>query len=322
MPLRSRIPTIALLVLASCSDSDQVGSLSGYGSQTFGIGIPAYLSVADEDGADLHDIEDAHCVEGCTIAQEPDSGTPRWPTWFIAPLAPTFRLHVRGRKGSLQPIVDVDVNGTAEPVDLDRSTRGAGPGVAVLPGTVWTWSWGPGPNVAFAPVRGTAEIDGPFELLSARGFERTFDASIQATSPGDGTVTFTIGTHVQTAKLSCVDVDSVRDVALAPRATAAPFVVPAELAAGSTKSVTLAVDVASSFWVMFTTAEGAIGLAGAGDAVPAPLSPFEVRQEPLDASNDQPSRDASLVLRGTRRGRSTLKLRVGTVVADVEVMVQ
>jgi hypothetical protein len=120
--------------------------------------------------------------------------------------------------------------------------------------------------------------------------------------------------------LLCVDPATVRDVALAPR-DGRDGGSPSgdDLKVKSTYAVTLPTgSSATSYWNVFTTEKGEVGLGGAADATPGPLARFNLS---APSTTDGPDLWSTVAMAGTAPGHSTLTLHAGPArhVVDVQV---
>lgn len=300
---RSLLPLV--LLAAGCAAVEQPEPLRLNTNEPFALGMPGAV-MAGVYSKDT--ITDVRC-EGATCKESRGR-------WYATPHATTFDLHIDAVSEDGSPL-RYDGQQTAIEITWWIRSSGAAPDVAVLPGAKHRFYVSPNEDVIWNQQGGTIASTGSFTASDDYQQDTCFSTDVTATEPGSGTVTFTLAERSVEVPFECASPTSVSDVALAPfKVDAQPPHAP-ELEAAATKAVLLDAGEEKTFWVTFTTKDGAIGVGGADRALPAPAAVFDL--VPPNADIDASER---LTLVGKRTGHSVLILRVGDVTSEIVVEVR
>jgi len=338
-------------VLGACdaeTDSEPGGfqpSFEDEPARAYPLGLPTLLEIAgwyERETGDFAAAVDGECLDdSCVLTKNP---LPLRVAFTVVPKTSPFRVRLRTRAEAGRPALEATLARNAVPVPLALLGRTCVDGLAVLTDAVCTfrltatsgipanlqmWSWAD----VLAQSLGEAELlRVPLGHFEDEGDDRLFVAR----GPGAVELSVRLGTFESAARVHLVDDAMVRDVALAPFEPQSAT--KDRVIAGSTSTVRIKVCKTSTFWVTFTTEDGTVGLGGAGDATPDADAAFALEVAAADpragawwqgATSPPAERDprrlgafrraTTLALRGTRPGRSTLKLRVGPAVRRVTV---
>jgi hypothetical protein len=323
-------PSSFTLVAAS---PDWPGS-AGSQNVDFAVGLRAELRALDSNQY-VSTLTAVRCVTGCRVDSLTSSMHPGSPAFRLTPLETRFRVQaeVVGRYGAKREAVPLDVELRAVDAVLSGDHRGPGPGVAFLTGTTIAWRLRPSvERIAWEPALSTIEVEGPVDVLDETRTSEGIDLRLRAWSPGKGRLVHRNGPLEVSHELHAVAPADIRSLHAAVADIDFFHRDAPTLRSALSDRIAVTTTEARAVWVVFETSGGVLGIAGAGESLPAAGASFVILP-PADPANPYPASppeppslamlqsQPTIALQGKKLGTSTLTLRVGDAKGSVAVAV-